>query len=1205
MYASEHELDENIGHANPRAAAVDVPRRSGSNFQPAYIEDASTLFVSEHATPVPDAVTRAGSFMDTPLSNHPTAPPRPSGPPKSTFDKILNMQKKFQEKKAAASKRAASYQHRNANPDSETYLEAIISGQPRSTGARGPNVDEDEMANREASAEFQKQKRHYDELRRKNGGTLSFRHDVEWMKIKGAEDARRKKQKRDLAYAQEEGEGEPDLFPEVNIPMIDEREDESDDDLNFDEFGSGSRKRQRREMPRKEAKQVSMQDAELQSMRVALEADDDIPKKKKKGQSGNDTSQEATSSSGKGRIAKVKSTRPSKAKAPKKAAPKGVRKSAKDKRQVNHAMKQASSLLGANVFEQQAGPDAMEQPTFTSTRRKADALKELIASVPLGDKKAARGDMVGLLAATKDFNGRGSVKPHGNSGWMVKGMKTSLKPYQVMGTAFMRRRENDEQEPRGGLMADQMGLGKTLMMLANIVNGQPPKSERGPRTTLLVASNALLSQWAEEIMRHTNCNFKIMRYNAGTRIDSSVASKVLGAHDIVLTTYGEVMKSYPKNTPPIECQSAEQKIAWWKQVYEEQRGVLHSMMFYRIVLDEAQAIKNHTARTSIACRALMAQHKWALSGTPILNSLTELYPYFKFLGVPHTGSFKIFKHNYCDTKDAENAERLLVRLSQFMIRRTHADYMFNAPILKLPQATQTTYWCEFNSVERCIYDIVRQRFAKRLNMWAKKGELESSYSNALVMLLRLRQLTAHVLMLQFVMQDLLEREDIERIREVVNNQAADSNSRRGRTILAIRKQLDQLSASERKKGAKLAADKAAQKAAEAKGRATQNNTGNADTQSDEEEIQEDPEPEGEAEIDGLSQQKGGRGKSGEEFGKTFNFKPFLSSLKTGESWEKVKKKAKCYYCGKQPELPFVTSCGHLICGGLCLEQSMLEAAEDGREHAPCKACGVTPQYVHPCEPDEDDVPEPPSRGTRTAAAKKKEQQRVRRDREDIAEDWLGKLGEDVLPSAKTIAVKAQILNWIKENPGVKIIIYTQFLAMIRILAKVCEKEGWKIEQYHGKMSFGARDKAIAAFAKDADVRIMLASLRCGGLGLNLTMASKVIMIDPWWNSASEQQAFCRVFRIGQQDETFMSRLCVKDTVDQRLIEMQERKQKEIDNVMEDGGKRTDKMDIRDLMRLFGNLDNDSEGKPFIMVDNPDPRGGFRADRDDEGYADDF
>lgn len=75
------------------------------------------------------------------------------------------------------------------------------------------------------------------------------------------------------------------------------------------------------------------------------------------------------------------------------------------------------------------------------------------------------------------------------------------------------------------------------------------------------------------------------------------------------------------------------------------------------------------------------------------------------------------------------------------------------------------------------------------------------------------------------------------------------------------------------------------------------------------------------------------------------------------------------------------------------------------------------------------------------------------------------------------------------------------------------------------------------------------------VGLNLTMASKVIMLDPWWNSASEQQAFCRVFRIGQESETFMSRICVKRTVDEKLIKMQKRKDDEIKSVMEHDGKK--------------------------------------------------
>ena len=155
-----------------------------------------------------------------------------------------------------------------------------------------------------------------------------------------------------------------------------------------------------------------------------------------------------------------------------------------------------------------------------------------------------------------------------------------------------------------------------------------------------------------------------MRYASGARIDTNRTENVIKQHDIIMTTYSEIMYSYPKNEPPIECQTAEEKILWWKNTYDKKRGQLHRVFFHRVVLDEAQAIKNYAGRTSIACRALMARHKWALSGTPIVNGLTELYPYFKFLGVPHTGSFKIFKNNYCEAKNPESNERMIVRLSR-------------------------------------------------------------------------------------------------------------------------------------------------------------------------------------------------------------------------------------------------------------------------------------------------------------------------------------------------------------------------------------------------------------------------------------------------------------------------------------------------------------------------------------------------------------
>lgn len=172
------------------------------------------------------------------------------------------------------------------------------------------------------------------------------------------------------------------------------------------------------------------------------------------------------------------------------------------------------------------------------------------------------------------------------------------------------------------------------------------------------------------------------------------------------------------------------------------------------------------------------------------------------------------------------------------------------------------------------------------------------------------------------------------------------------------------------------------------------------------------------------------------------------------------------------------------------------------------------------------------------------------------------MGGDVLPSAKTRAAKAQILVWLEEDPTAKIIIYTQFIPMIRILEKVCKTERWPCLKYTGNMSHDARAHSINEFADDPKKKIMLASLKAGGLGLNLTMASRVLLLDPWCkpipspcrgvgrsliilfhsgNNAVEQQAFARVYRIGQVKETQLTRLVITNTVDTAMMAVKARK----------------------------------------------------------------
>lgn len=119
--------------------------------------------------------------------------------------------------------------------------------------------------------------------------------------------------------------------------------------------------------------------------------------------------------------------------------------------------------------------------------------------------------------------------------------------------------------------------------------------------------------------------------------------------------YYEVSRSYPKAVVPTELVTARQKDEWWEDFYNTHRGILHRIRWHRVVLDEAQAIKNHRGHTSMACRALSSNHNWAITGTPIMNNVTELYPYFKFLREPNSGaSFKIFKNKYCQPNTARD-----------------------------------------------------------------------------------------------------------------------------------------------------------------------------------------------------------------------------------------------------------------------------------------------------------------------------------------------------------------------------------------------------------------------------------------------------------------------------------------------------------------------------------------------------------------------
>lgn len=283
-----------------------------------------------------------------------------------------------------------------------------------------------------------------------------------------------------------------------------------------------------------------------------------------------------------------------------------------------------NSLLNSNVYaDANASLEIARLPPMTEKKKK-DALKQLIASVPLEDQRMANRERVYIKQATIDL-AKHQVKADGKGGWALKGMKSSLKHHQVQGAAWMRVRENGTDEPLGGLVGDEMGFGKTIQMLACMV-ANPPPLDSPHKATLIVVPSAICAQWHDEIRNHVDQKVlgSVIRYHNMSRLLGDGAVELLQSAGVILTTYSEVLRSYPKYKPPKELMTYEKRRDWWRDHFDKHRGLLHRISFYRVVLDEAQAIKNHLAQTSIACRGLVTKRRWAMSGTPIHNSPQEV-----------------------------------------------------------------------------------------------------------------------------------------------------------------------------------------------------------------------------------------------------------------------------------------------------------------------------------------------------------------------------------------------------------------------------------------------------------------------------------------------------------------------------------------------------------------------------------------------------
>ena len=252
------------------------------------------------------------------------------------------------------------------------------------------------------------------------------------------------------------------------------------------------------------------------------------------------------------------------------------------------------------------------------------------------------------------------------------------------------------------------------------------------------------------------------------------------------------------------------------------------------------------------------------------------------------------------------------------------------------------------------------------------------------MVLRLRQLTGHIFLIQKTIQDLLETEDVEKLMGLCNNTEASENTPNGTILVQLRAML----------AARSPAD--------------------GEPASSPSEFTQFP--------DLASPAANGTGR---QFGSTVvSFKKYLRQLRDSSKWEELEKRSLCPECRQPPDTPWVTSCKHVYCQE-CI--SMLQyAAGKKDERAVCTECGEIFETATNCDGLEElgfQIDSPLSQ----LSGSPRRRRNTSEDPEEILK-WIDVDGH-LLPSAKTLAIKAQILNWIEESPKEKIIIFTQFIEM--------------------------------------------------------------------------------------------------------------------------------------------------------------------------------
>ncbi|XP_038981665.1 helicase-like transcription factor CHR28 isoform X2 [Phoenix dactylifera] len=813
-------------------------------------------------------------------------------------------------------------------------------------------------------------------------------------------------------------------------------------------------------------------------------------------------------------------------------------------------------------FSQRSGFSDPHLPWFGGMRLKADdeRLTFQIALQDLSQPKSEASPPEGVLAVPLLRHQRIALS------WMVQKETTSL-------------------HCSGGILADDQGLGKTISAIALILMERSPSSRscsttdkqnefealnldddtgddddvsehniiKQPRSsssvviskpvkiensvlvmksrpsagTLIVCPTSVLRQWAEELQNKvtSKANLSFLVYHGSNRTKDP---NELTKYDVVLTTYAIVSMEVPKQ--PLVDKDEEEKgkpdasavstgpttskkrkssssnmknlkdgITTDSPLLESCARPLARVGWFRVILDEAQSIKNHRTQVAGACWGLRAKRRWCLSGTPIQNAVDDLYSYFRFLRYDPYAVYKSF----CSTikmpiskNPANGYKKLQAVLKTIMLRRTKGTLIDGKPIIILPPKTVNLKKVAFSKEERAIYSALEAESREQFKVYAAAGTVKQNYVNILFMLLRLRQACDHPLLVKGYDFDSIWRSSMEMAKKLPREK-----------------------------------------------------------------------------IENL--------------------------LKCLETCLTI-----CTICNDPPEDAVVTICGHAFC-----KQCICEHLTGDDNICPLAHCNVRLNVASVfskgtlrsslCDQpgdtccSSDSGPELVDAtklcGNRSQSGSSKIKaaleilQSLPKSEHSSSNSNFNNSSHAATGSVQnadnTVPMSLIGTNDRRHSDSIegllgqiteKAIVFSQWTRMLDLLEIPLKDSCIQYRRLDGTMSVAAREKAVKDFNTIPEVTVMIMSLKAASLGLNMVAACHVLLLDLWWNPTTEDQAIDRAHRIGQTRPVTVSRLTVNDTVEDRILALQEKKREMVASAFgeDKSGSRQTRLTVEDLNYLF-------------------------------------